>query len=831
MFSTTDKDADQVDGDLPSNQDAALNLNTMGELHSALFAAIADGVLVIDDQGLIVDCNPAFCRRLGYAKRELVDIRITAIGEPEYAARVPERLALAMRKGETTFESAYIRKDGSLLMVELNVRYLSVGGRNLFLGIARDITKRHQLETRLNEHNLIYQTAINTPALGFWMTDLQGRFLEVNDAYIRQSGYSREALLQMRIRDVEAVERPDDVSQHINLIIDRGYDRFRSEHRRSDGSVWPVEIVTSYSTIQGGRFFVFIEDITEKVIQENKLALASRVIDTIDQAVIVSDSDNHIVSINPAASRITGYSPQEVIGRDPNLLSSGMHGEDYYAAMWQSLNRKGQWEGEIWDRRKDGNVYAKWLTIKVIYDTQGRVYQYVSVFSDITERKKSEELIWKQANFDALTGLPNRHLFYEHLETEIRKAQRGGYQVAVFFIDLDRFKEVNDSLGHAKGDCLLAQAATRIRDFMRETDTIARLGGDEFTVVLADFGSRSNLERIVQGLIDLLAEPYDLDEDDTANVTASIGITLFPDDAGSLDEMLKHSDRAMYVAKSDGRNRFSYFTRSMQDDATMKLALTRDLRLALSQQQLEVYFQPIVDIKHSRVRRAEALLRWKHPTQGMISPSLFIPLAEEAGLIHEIGNWVFEQSISHIRNWRERFGFIIQVSINKSLVQMERTMQPCWSERIDDTGLPGNSINMEITEGTLLSQSKRIKNRLLALSSSDIEVSIDDFGTGFSALSYLQQYAINFLKIDRSIIADITTNPAHTALVEAIIVMAHGLGIRTIAKGVESREQFEMLVRFGCDFAQGYLFSRPLPADAFEQWVAQAEIAPSSGIR
>lgn len=785
---------------------------------------MTDGVLVIDRSGRIVDCNPAFHERLGYEKLELIGMSISDLDTPQFAARVPERIAQLLRHGETTFETAYNRKDGSVMMAELNVRSIEADGKVLFMGIVRDTTQRHHLEESLKEGLEVYRAAINTPALGFWAVDMQGRFLEVNDAYVKLSGYSHDELLGMGITDIEAEENPEETAAHIERVMQVGCDRFRSKHVRKDGSVWPVEIVTTFSRVQGGRFFVFIEDITERVVQENRLELASRVYETMEQAVVVTDSENRIVSINPAVTRITGYNLNEVLGRDPSMFASGRHDEAFYATMWDSLNTTGQWEGEIWDRRKDGTVYAKWLTINVIHDRHGRLQQYVSVFSDITERKKTEELIWKQANYDSLTQLPNRYLLNEHLEQEIRKAQRSGWPLAVLFIDLDRFKEVNDSLGHTKGDTLLVQAARRISGCVRDTDTIARLGGDEFTVVLPDFAGRGNLERIVQGLIHDLSEPYNLGDGDMAYVTASIGITLYPDDAGDPQDLLKHSDQAMYVAKAEGRNRFSYFTRSMQDEAQEKLKLSNDLRRALAENQLAVYYQPIVDLQSGAIVKAEALLRWFHPERGMVGPMTFIPLAEDAGLIHEIGSWTFRQVISNIKHWRDSYGCTIPVSVNKSPLQFEKISQPSWSDQLAETGLPGNSIIVEITEGSLLSKSRRIKQRLLEFRNVGIEVSIDDFGTGFSALSYLHQFDIDYLKIDRSFIADLDGNAANTALIEAIIVMASKLGIKAIAEGVEEARQRDLLLQFGCDYAQGYLYAGPMPLNEFEQLIASSRI-------
>jgi diguanylate cyclase (GGDEF)-like protein/PAS domain S-box-containing protein len=795
-----------------------LSLNSPQELHQVLFDIMNDGVMVVSQDGVIVDCNPTFHQRLGYAKEELVGMSVTTLDPPEFAARVPKRLAQIREQGQATFETAHYRRDGSIMPVELSARFFYVNGELVFFSIVRDISERKVLEQRLQEGLDIYQAAINTSALGFWALNATGQFMEVNEAYVQHSGYSREELLRMNVPDVEAMQQPEDVAARIEEIINTsGYARFRSAHRRKNGTVWPVEIITTFSPIQGGLFFVFIEDLTEKVTQEGRLQMASLVFETMNQAVVVTDASNRIVTINPATTLITGYTLDEVKGQDPKIFASGRHDHAFYAAMWQSLQTDGHWEGEIWDRRKDGEVYPKWLTLNVIKDAHGNTQQYVSVFSDITERKKTEELIWRQANFDSLTGLPNRHLLHERLEQELKKAQRANYPLAVLFIDLDRFKEINDTLGHAKGDALLVQAARRLSARVRDTDTIARLGGDEFTVVLPEFGNRLNLERIVLELIHELAEPYDLGDNDLGYVSASVGITLYPDDAHSLEDLLKHADQAMYVAKAEGRDRYSYFTASMQQEVRQKLALTKELRLALSRQQLALYFQPIVDLKSGEITKAEALLRWVHPERGMISPEIFIPLAEDSGLIHEIGEWVFREAICCVKGWQQRFGRTIQMSINKSPLQFERLIEPSWSQQLIEHGLEGNSITVEITEGSLLSKSERLKERLLEFHSAGIEISIDDFGTGFSALSYLHRFDIDYLKIDRSFIMDLAENDAHTALTEAIIVMAHKLGIKTIAEGVETAQQRDLLKTFGCDYAQGYLYSRPVPTEEFEQ--------------
>lgn len=391
---------------------------------------MADGVLIVNMQGVIVDCNPAFCNRLGYEKDELIGKTVKSLDTPEYADHVPERIAWILRDGEATFETALYRKDGTVLSVELNSRLFEADGQHFIFSIVRDISERKALEADLKKNYEIYHAAINTPALGFWVVDMQGQFLEVNDAYIQQSGYSRAELLNMRIPDIEAIERPEETAARIEKLMRTGYDRFRSAHRRKDGSVWPVEIVVTVSKAQGGMMVVFVEDIEEKVAQENRLAQAARVYEAMDQAVVVTDGDNKIVSINPATTTITGYSLDELQGKDPKIFASGRHDRAFYAEMWGSLIETGHWAGEIWDKRKDGEIYVKHLTINVIHDERGKVSQYVSVFSDITHRKQAEiELIeaydeLEERVADRTKALSAEIAIRRRTETDLRKLSR-----------------------------------------------------------------------------------------------------------------------------------------------------------------------------------------------------------------------------------------------------------------------------------------------------------------------------------------------------------------------------------------------------------------------
>jgi diguanylate cyclase (GGDEF)-like protein len=441
-----------------------------------------------------------------------------------------------------------------------------------------------------------------------------------------------------------------------------------------------------------------------------------------------------------------------------------------------------------------------------------------------------EATIWKQANFDALTRLPNRQMFHDRLAHEARTSRRSGRTMALMLIDLDRFKEVNDSLGHDTGDILLIEAARRITSCVRDADTVARLGGDEFTVILANLEDTESIERIAGAIINKLAEPFKLGPDE-AFVSASVGITLYPHDASELDVLFKNADQAMYAAKNAGRNRFSYFTPDLQVAAERRLRLTSDLRAALPGDQFQVYYQPIVDLASGEIYKAEALIRWLHPERGTVSPLDFVSLAEDTGLIVAIGDWVFKQAAHQAREWRSRFHPSFQISVNMSPVQLRQDNLVCiqWPEYLIREGMPGQSVAIEITEGLLLHAESKINEKLLTFRDAGIQISIDDFGTGYSSLAYLKRFDIDYLKIDRSFVQNLAFDGDDQALCEAMVVLAHKLGAKVIAEGVETTEQRDFLIGAGCDFAQGFLYSEPVPPMQFEALVwSNIEDVPAS---
>jgi diguanylate cyclase (GGDEF)-like protein/PAS domain S-box-containing protein len=537
-------------------------------------------------------------------------------------------------------------------------------------------------------------------------------------------------------------------------------------------------------------------------------------------AVIEWNTDFEVTDWNKAADGMFGFTKKEMLGRHPaeRILPKGAR--EKVDAVWADLlkNRGGS-RNRSENITKDGRtILCEWYNTPLV-DQDGKVIGIASLVDDITERKMSEDMIWKQANYDTLTGLPNRNMFHDRLAQEILRADRDKRSLALLLVDLDQFKEVNDTLGHDTGDLLLQEVGRRISACVRHSDTVARLGGDEFAIILHELHDNNNIEDVAQKIINKLEDAFQLG-DEVVHISGSTGITLYPTDASDIDTLLKNADQAMYAAKNNGRNCFSYFTQSLQDAAQARRILKNDLRGALNNKQLEVYYQPIIDLKTGLITKAEALLRWHHHDHGHISPLDFIPLAEETGLIHTIGDWVLKQSTAKARHWSNHFSAEFQISVNLSPLQFKldnHLFISRWEDYLQKTGLSGQNVVVEITEGLLLDAEPDVIDKLLWLRDTGIQVAIDDFGTGYSSLSYLKLFDIDYLKIDKSFVDNLEGNANDITLCDAIILMAHTLGLKVIAEGVETVEQKNILADAGCDFAQGYLFSRPVPADEFEE--------------
>jgi len=533
-------------------------------------------------------------------------------------------------------------------------------------------------------------------------------------------------------------------------------------------------------------------------------------------AVVQMDFDGYITGWNHQAEKIFGWNAEEILEQTIEQTIIPERYRENHRMGIQRYRDSGETSVlntliEIQALHRDGHEIPVELSISVIDSPD--LQEFNAYIRDISKRKEAETIIWNKANFDSLTSLPNRDLFLQRLQHEALSCDRSKLSLALLYIDLDRFKEVNDSMGHEMGDQLLIEVSSRLKKTVREIDTVARLSGDEFTIILGQIDDQLSVQRVCQQLLDTLSEPLNL-HNEIVNQTASIGVSFYPDDAIDIDVLQRNADQAMYSAKSSGRNRYQFYTSELQERAERKRQMNADLRKAVNQSQFEVYYQPIVNLLDDSIIRAEVLLRWHHPQAGMVSPAVFIPIAEETGLINEIGNWVFYQAAQQVTLWRKQFDIGFQISINTSPLQWieETGGMNQWFTHLVEQGIDGTALCVEISEGLLMDANDRITNRLLEFRDANIQVSIDDFGTGYSSLSYLKHFDIDYLKIDQSFVRNLDQGQNDLALCEATIAMAHKLGIQVIAEGVESKSQDRILRGIGCDYGQGNLYSRAMSA-------------------
>ena len=543
--------------------------------------------------------------------------------------------------------------------------------------------------------------------------------------------------------------------------------------------------------------------------------MSAKVFDAANEAIIITDQQNNILSVNPAFSQITGYQEEEVVGKHPNMLRSGRHDLQFYQDMWLKIQQDGFWQGEIWNRRKNGEIYPEWLSICTVKDENGTINKYIGVFSDISESYKTQQIILKQANYDSLTCLPNRNLFYDHLEQAIKSARRAGSLLSVMFIDLDGFKDINDALGHSHGDMVLQQVAERMKEIFRDVDTLARFGGNEFTVLLTDLKSETDAMPIAEKILEVIEMPILIDQNEL-HITASIGVSLFPNDGDDIETLLKNADSAMYTAKAEGRNAYRFFTPAMLERAKEQHRMANDLKNAVNYNKFEVYYQPVYDFKLQCIIGAEALIRWNHPIRGFISPEEFIPVAESLSLISHIGDYVLDQACRFMFETNQNRKQPLTIAINFSPGQfIPDNCAENWLAIIDNSGLDRCQVVMEITENLMMSHQNSYLKQLEKLRAQGIKIALDDFGTGFSSLSYLKQLPFDILKIDKSFIRDILVDDSDAALVESILSIAEIFSLEVIAEGVEEKGQADFLIERQCGYSQGYHYSAPLPAEEF----------------
>ena len=686
----------------------------------------------------------------------------------------------------------------------------------------------------LPEADTLLHGLLRNALIGVYVIQHQ-RFIYVNRRLADVFGYTQKELCagldpQSLVASADGPRARGQLDERTVWEAGEEFHDFQGIHK--NGSRLDVEVFGVSTSYAGAPAIIgMLLDVSERNAAEravaDQLRFIGQLVDTIPNPVFYKDEDGRYLGCNAAFEEFIGVERARLVGRSVYDLSPKDLADRYFAADQALFERPGRQTYEAAVASADGTRRDVVFYKATFNKADGTLGGLVGVILDISERKRMEQAVWREANYDALTGLPNRRLFRDRLGEELKRAQRSAGRLALLFIDLDRFKEVNDTLGHDVGDQLLVQAARRICASVRASDTVSRQGGDEFIVILPQVAEAGAAGQVAAEIIRGLAAPFDLDGH-LAYVSASIGIAFYPDDGSEMETLVSYADQAMYAAKALGRNCFCHFTQSMQTHAMERLAIGTDLRQAVIADEFVLHYQPIVDLASNRVVKAEALLRWNHPRRGLVQPAEFISIAEEIGVIGDIGNWVFHEAIAAATRWqslqpeRPHAGQVpIQISVNISPQQFIAGKCGDWSECLRRHGLPPHLLAVEITEGLLLDERQAVVDTLLAFRDAGVQVSIDDFGTGYSAMSYLKKFDIDYLKIDRSFVHGLTHEPSDLAIAEAVIVMAHKLGIQVIAEGVETASQRDLLRQAGCDYAQGHLFSDPLPAHEFGAYLRQ----------
>ncbi|HTN93898.1 MAG TPA: PAS domain S-box protein [Gallionella sp.] len=858
--------------------------------YQTLMKSTLEGIHIMDEVGNVVEVNDTFCRMLGYTQDEMARLNVADWDAQWSKDELMERFRMLIKIDGALFETRHRRKDGSVFDVEVSTTGAEIDGRHFLYASSRDITERKSSEAKLqrlmqlyaalnqcnqsivrcnSEQELFEQVCRDAVHFGgiqmAWIGLVDGPTRSIRP--VASFGTGREYLEDIEI-SVEAGEPsgqgPTGTAvreNHPVWIQDFQNDPHLAPwHERGARAGWAasaslplhrngvvIGTLNLYSAVahafdEAARNLLvgMVTDISyaltrfellaERSEAEDAMRIAAVTFET-QEAILITDPDGNILRVNHAFEEITGYSAEEVIGKNPRMFQSGRHDAGFFRSMWSALLGTGKWAGEVWDKRKDGEVYPKLMTITATYDEADQVTNYVAVFRDISNRKKSEQEIHQLAFYDSLTKLPNRRLLLDRLQQGLAISARNGRHGALLFLDMDHFKNINDTQGHAKGDELLIEVARRLHTCVREGDSVARLGGDEFVVVLEDLSTDADeaatqTELVADKIRVELDKPYVMG-DYEFHSTVSIGISLFFDHRESVEDLLRHADVAMYQAKMSGRNAIRFFDPHMQMALEARAAMEADLRRALEKQQFHLCYQVQVDSLR-RPLGAEVLLRWVHPERGDVPPTQFIPLAEETGLIVPIGLWVLKTACAQLKEWQSdaRTRDLV-LSVNVSAKQFRQPDFVAQAQRIlMESGAKPSHLKMEFTESTVLENVEDAISRMRELKILGVGFSVDDFGTGYSSLQYLKRLPLDQIKIDQSFVRDIVSDPNDAAIVQTIIAMTEALGLNVIAEGVETMAQFEFLDNHGCHAFQGYLFSIPLPLDQFES-VLRGEIHSS----
>lgn len=693
------------------------------------------------------------------------------------------------------------------------------------LVLMRKLKQQALISNDLPSHEERLTLALSASEDGFWDWDIRNNTAYYSPSYSSLLGLKDGELGSEPSQWLDYLH-PEDHSHHQEIIKQllqstsstRYENTFRLRHR--DGSYrWILSRGRLYVDKQNRpeRFIGTVKDITQHRADAETLRQASAVFRATQEGVLVTDDQQNVIHVNPAFSRITGYSEAEILGKKPSILKSGRHDARFYRNIWRSLLIHGTWSGEVWNRRKDGEIYPQWQCIRAIHDEHGVLSHYVAVFSDISVLKHSQNELSHLAHYDPLSGLPNRLLFTERVEQALQKAQNGGQGGVILIVDLDYFKHINESFGHNVGDLLLKAVGERLILQLRKGATLARLGTDEFGVLQENCPYADQAVHLAQKLIDCFSEPFHLDEHELF-ISASVGICLYPNDASTVEQALRNVDSALSKAKRAGREGFAFYDQEQTEYARQRIELVNGIRHALANNEFQLYFQPLHSLADSRLVGVEALLRWHHPTRGIVLPGEFISTAEKSGLINAIDAWVLDQACRQMASWLASGSPIEFVAVNiSSRIFNNHELVQKVTQALAATGVPPSCLELEVTESAVMENPDRAQSLLEQLCKLGVQLAIDDFGTGYSSLARLKRLPVHKLKIDQSFVYGLPHDIDDIAITRAVVALAHSLEMVVLAEGVEQSEQLEILRQLGCDQAQGYFIGKPIPVDQLDQ--------------
>ncbi|WP_444977305.1 sensor domain-containing protein [Xanthobacter sp. TB0136] len=799
----------------------------------ATFEQAAIGIAHVALDNTILRANNTLCALLGYSKEEMEgaeSLQFLAPGSRDRIKTVKQE-QIEGRMPFSSTEECYLRKDGSFIWLACttSIAHAPQGQQNYFIQVFQDITERRNQEQALRESQQRFELAVRGTEEGVWDLDRQTMSLFLSHHCRALLGMDEERVVDLRYFWSFCIH-PEDrhIFRKAWLRLRQGHTNlFECELRLRKGAdhAGPAEyreyrIRGSATYDEDGalrRIVGMLGDVTERKQIRRRLQLAAAVFANSREGIVVTDLHGQVSAVNPSFTRITGYEEQDVIGGNMRQLQSGRQDRDFYTNMWTTIKKKGSWEGELWNRRKDGVIILEHLSITTAYDKDGQPQNYVGSFHDITEIKRSEQALDHMAHFDLLTDLPNRTLLASLVD---HAASRQDARCAVLCVDLDRFKTINESFGHLVGDQVLRISAERMRAVLGGNATLGRYGADEFVVLLEGLSGPEMAANVASQIIRTLAAPYVLGDGIEAYIGASVGISLLPDDANSAQALVQHANSALSEAKANGRGTFSFYTQALTQEAKTRVELESDLRRALTRNEFVLHYQPFVELARGHVRGVEALVRWQSPTRGLIMPGQFIPLAEETSLIVPLGDWVLEEACRQMAQWLREGKVCDYVAVNLSPRQFNRDNLCEWvAQVLKDVDLPPECLEIEITESVLFNRRAEAEKKCEELHAMGVRLALDDFGTGYSSLGYLKRFPISKLKIDRSFVKDLPRSVPDSEITDAIIAVARALSLEVVAEGIETEAQYGFLNAHGCDLGQGFLFSKALPVDDLEQLV------------